>query len=36
MFLKYPNSTVNFSASPAHALTSFQVYNRDEWEEYLS
>ncbi|EPB2152903.1 hypothetical protein ACUF4L_003803, partial [Acinetobacter baumannii] len=36
MSLKYPNSTVNFSASPAHALTPFQVYDRDEWENYLS
>ncbi|MDY7373154.1 hypothetical protein UE233_10960 [Acinetobacter oleivorans] len=36
MLLKYPDSTVDFSASPAHALTPFQVYDRDEWEEYLS
>ncbi|MDC4839871.1 Uncharacterised protein [Acinetobacter baumannii] len=36
IWLKYPNSTVNFSASPAHALTPFQVYDRDEWENCLS
>ncbi|UGQ28868.1 hypothetical protein [Acinetobacter calcoaceticus] len=36
MLLKYPDSTVNFSVSSAHALTPFQVYDRDEWEEYLS
>ncbi len=34
--LKYPNSNLDFSASPAHALTPFQVYDRDEWEDYLS
>jgi len=36
MLLKYPDSTVDFSASPAQAQTPFQVYNLDEWEEYLS
>ncbi|MCB1658594.1 MAG: hypothetical protein H6996_05680 [Moraxellaceae bacterium] len=33
--LKYPNSTVDFSASPACALAPFQVYDREEWEDYL-